>query len=316
VAGDDIVSRIKFGLFLPQVGVPFGVIKERAQLADRLGFHSLWFVDHMWSRGLLDLDHLEAWTLMSATAAVTERLGVGALVLCNSYRCPALLAKMVASLDHVSNGRVLLGLGAGWMEEEYRAYGYSFPSARVRIEQLEEALAIIKLMLTQPRASFQGKYYAVDEAVNNPKPLQKPHPPILIGGAGEKRLLRVVAEHANIWNCPNNAAQALPQKLEILKRHCDAIGRDPQTIEVSEQCVMVLGRDEKDLRQKTQFAKQALGAAFDIEKTALRGTPDQLIEAIRHRSRQGVSFFTTLFGDLNQPETLELFASKVAPAFA
>ncbi len=310
------MSRVRFGLFLPQVGVPFGVIKERVQLADRLGFHSAWFVDHMWSRGLPDLDHLEAWTLMSATAAVTERIGIGTLVLCNSYRHPALLAKMVASLDNVSNGRLLLGLGAGWMEEEYRAYGYSFPSARIRIEQLEEALAIIKLMLSEPRASFQGKYYAVDEAVNNPKPIQKPHPPILIGGAGEKRLLRVVAEHADIWNCPNNVAPLLTQKLDALKRHCDAIGRDPQTIEVSEQCLMILGRDEKDLRQKTQFAKQALGAVFDIDKTALRGTPEQLIEAIQNRSRQGVTLFTTLFGDLNQPETLELFASQVVPAFA
>jgi F420-dependent oxidoreductase-like protein len=310
------VSRIKFGLFLPQVGIDFGVIKERVQLADRLGLHSVWFVDHMWSRGLPDLDQLEAWTLMSATAAITERLGIGSLVLCNSYRQPALVAKMLASLDNVSNGRALLGLGAGWMEEEYRAYGYPFPSARVRIEQLEEALAIIKLMLIEPRASFQGKYYAVDEAVNNPKPVQKPHPPILIGGAGEKRLLRVVAEHANIWNCPNTAAQVLPHKLEVLKRHCEAIGRDPQTIEVSEQCVMILGRDEKDLRQKRQFAKQALGSVFDIDKTALQGTPDQLIEAIQNRSRQGVSLFTTLFGDLNQPETLELFATKVAPAFA
>ncbi len=310
------MSRVRFGLFLPQVGVPFGVIKERVQLADRLGFHSVWFVDHMWSRGLPDLDHLEAWTLMSATAAVTERIGIGTLVLCNSYRHPALLAKMVASLDNVSNGRLLLGLGAGWMEEEYRAYGYSFPSARIRIEQLEEALAIIKLMLSEPRASFQGKYYAVDEAVNNPKPIQKPHPPILIGGAGEKRLLRVVAEHADIWNCPNNVAPLLTQKLDALKRHCDAIGRDPQTIEVSEQCLMILGRDEKDLRQKTQFAKQALGAVFDIDKTALRGTPEQLIEAIQNRSRQGVTLFTTLFGDLNQPETLELFASQVVPAFA
>jgi F420-dependent oxidoreductase-like protein len=310
------VSQIKFGLFLPQVGIPFAVIKERVQLADRLGFHSAWFVDHMWGRGLPDLDHLEAWTLMSAIAAVTERIGIGTLVLCNSYRSPALLAKMAASLDHVSNGRLLLGLGAGWMEEEYRAYGYPFPSPRIRIEQLDEALCLIKLLLTQPRASFQGKYYAVDDAVNNPKPVQKPHPPILIGGAGEKRLLRVVAEHADIWNCPNNVAHLLPQKLEVLKRHCDAIGRDPQTIEVSEQGVMILGRNEKDLRSKTQFAKRALGTVFDIDKTALCGTPDQLIEAIQNRSRQGVTLFTTLFGDLNQPETLELFASEVAPAFA
>ncbi len=310
------MSRIKFGLFAPQVGVPFATIKERAQLADRLGYHSIWFVDHMWSRGLPNLDHLEAWTLMAATAAVTEHLGIGTLVLCNSYRNPALLAKMAASLDHVSNGRLLLGLGAGWMDEEYRAYGYPFPPARVRIEQLEEALVIVKLLFSQPRASFQGKYYAIDAAVNNPKPLQKPHPPILIGGAGEKRMLRVVAEHADIWNCPNNAATELQQKLAVLKRHCDAFGRDPAAIEVSEQTIVVLGRTQKDVRAKLDFAKRALGAVFDIDKTALRGTPDQLIDAIQARSRQGVTFFTMLFGDLNQPETLELFAEQVAPAFA
>jgi len=309
------MSRIKFGLFAPQVGAPFSVLKERAQLADRLGFHSIWFVDHMWSRGMPDLDHLEAWTVMSAIAAVTERLGIGTLVLCNSYRNPALLAKMASSLDQVSNGRFLLGLGAGWMDEEYRAYGYPFPAARVRIEQLEEALAIIKLLFKEPRATFEGKYYAVNDAVNNPKPLQQPHPPILIGGAGEKRLLRLVAEHADIWNCPNNAALELSHKLEVLKQHCAAFGRDPATIEVSEQTIVVLGRTEKDLRSKVQFAKRALGAVFDIDKTALRGTPDQLIEAIQARSRQGVTFFTMMFGDLNQPETLELFAEKVAPAF-
>lgn len=310
------MQRLKFGLFMPQVGVPFTVIKERVQLADRLGFHSVWFVDHMWSRGLPDLDHLESWTLMSAVAAITERIGIGTLVLCNSYRSPSLLAKMAASLDHVSNGRLLLGLGAGWMEEEYAAYGYSFPTPRIRIEQLDEALSIIKLLLTEPRASFQGKYYAIQDAVNNPKPVQKPRPPILIGGAGEQRLLRVVAEHADIWNCPNNVATLLPQKLEALRRHCEAIGRDPHAIEVSEQSVMVLGSDEKDLRNKMQFAKQAFGAIFDIEKTALRGTPEQLIEAIHNRSRQGVTFFISLFGDMNQPESLELFARKVAPAFA
>ena len=310
------MSTIKFGLFAPQVGVPFSLIKERAQLADRLGFHSIWFVDHMWSRGMPDLDHLEAWTVMSATAAVTERLGIGTLVMCNSYRNPALLAKMASSLDNVSNGRFLLGIGSGWMDEEYRAYGYSFPSPRVRIEQLEEALAIIKRLFTEPRASFQGKYYAVEDAINNPKPVQKPHPPILIGGAGEKRMLRVVAEHADIWNCPNNVALELEHKLEVLRQHCGAIGRDPATLEVSEQCIVVLGRNEKDYKSKLQFAKRALGAVFDIDRTALKGTPNQLIDAIRARHAQGVSFFTMLFGDLNQPETLELFAEKVAPAFA
>ena len=310
------MTQIKFGLFFPQVAVDFRTVKARAQLADRVGFHSIWFVDHMWSRGLPDLDHLEAWTLMSATAAVTERIGVATLVLCNSYRNPALLAKMVSSLDNVSGGRFLLGLGAGWMDEEYRGYGYPFPSPRVRIEQLDEALTVMKLLFSEARANFEGKYYSVADAANNPKPVQKPHPPILIGGAGEKLLLRVVAQHANIWNCPNNVAEQLPQKLEVLKRHCDSIGRDASEIEVSEQTIVVIGKDESDLKQKLGFAKKMLGNVFDIDKTGLVGTPDQLIEQIAKRNRDGVSFFTMMFGDLNSAESIELFAEKVAPAFS
>jgi F420-dependent oxidoreductase-like protein len=310
------MTPVKFGLFAPQAGLPFPAIKQRALCADRLGFHSFWLVDHMWARGLLDLDHLEAWTVMSALAAVSDRLGIGTLVLCNSYRNPALLAKMAASLDQVSNGRFLLGLGAGWMEEEYRAYGYPFPSIRVRLEQLEEALVVIKLLLSEQRASFQGKYYSVADAPNNPKPVQRPRPPILIGGAGEKRLLRIVAEHADIWNCPNNAALELERKLEVLERHCQAVGRDPREIEVSEQCIVVLGRNDDDVSAKLEAARATLGSIFDIERTALIGTPERLITAIQARRQRGVTFFTMLFSDFNAPETLELFAEKVAPAFA
>ena len=307
---------MKFGLFFPQVGVPFPVIRDRAQLADRLGYDSILFVDHMWSRGLPDMDHLEAWTVMSATAAVTERLKVGTLVMCNSYRNPALLAKMAASLDALSNGRLVFGIGAGWMDEEYRAYGYPFPSVRTRIEQLDEALEIITRMFTDSRATLQGKYYAVDAAVNNPKPVQQPRPPILIGGAGEKLMLRVVARHADIWNCPNNVATELPRKLAVLHDHCAAIGRDPQTIEVSEQCVVVLGKDEAEFKEKWAFAKGALGRVFDLEKTAFRGTPNQVIDQLHKRREQGVTFFTMLFGDFHQPATLELFVDKVLPACA
>lgn len=310
------MSRVKFGIFAPQVGVTFPAIKERVALAERLGFHSFWFMDHFWAKGMPDLDHIEAWTLMSAVAAVTERIGIGTLVVCNSYRNPALVAKMAASLDSISNGRLLLGLGAGWMEEEYRAYGYPFPAIRVRLEQLEEALAVIKRMFAEGRATFQGKYYNVEDAPNNPKPVQKPHPPILIGGAGERHLLRLVAEHADIWNCPNNASLELEKKRSVLERHCEAIGRDPATIEVSEQCIVVLGQNEKELKEKLQFARGTLGAVFDVDRTALKGTPEQLVDAIRARNKQGVTFFTILFSDFNQPDTLALFAEKVAPAFA
>jgi len=315
-----------FGFQIPgfrHAGAPdaemFDHTLAHALAAEQSGFASVWVMDHLWQLPALggpDEPILEAYTLLGALAARTERVRLGTLVTGVTYRNPALLAKMACSLDQLSNGRLLLGLGAGWMDEEYRAYGYPFPSARVRIEQLDEALTIMKLMFSEQRARFQGKYYAVDEAVNNPKPIQLPHPPILIGGAGERHLLRVVAQHADIWNCPNNAALELPHKLEVLKRHCAAIGRDPATIEISEQCIVILGRTEKDLASKLRFAKQVLGNVFDIEKTALRGTPEQLVDAIRARHSQGVTFFTMLFGDLNQPESLELFAEKVAPAFA
>jgi len=310
------MKPVRFGLFMPQAGQRWETIRQTALFAEECGFDSVWFVDHMWMRGLEDLDHLEAWTLMSALSSITKRIRLGTLVLCNSYRNPALLAKMASSLDHVSGGRFLLGLGAGWMEEEYRAYGYPFPPVRVRIEQLDEALHVIKRMFTEDRATFQGKYYSIADAINRPKPEQRPHPPILIGGAGEKKLLRVVAEHANIWNCPNNVAAELPRKLQALRAHCESVGRNFEEIEVSEQCVFIIGKDDADLERKTATAKALLGHVWDIEKGAFRGTPSQLVEAFRLRQQQGVTFFIGLFGDLNQPESLELFAREVLPAFS
>lgn len=309
------MKRVRFGLFLPQVGQTWESIRDTALAAEDLGFDSVWFVDHMWMRGLPELDHLEAWTLMSALASITTRIRIGTLVLCNSYRHPALLAKMASSLDRISGGRFVLGLGAGWMEEEYRAYGYPFPPVRVRIEQLDEALHVIKRLFSEERATFQGKYYAISEAINRPKSVQKPHPPILIGGAGEKRLLRVVAEHADIWNCPNNVAGELPHKLAVLQRHCETVGRSIGDIEVSEQCVFVIGADDADVERKTAAAKALLGNVWDIDR-AFRGTPSRLIEAFRERERQEVTFFIGLFGDLNQRSSLELFAREVLPAFS
>jgi len=306
---------IRFGLFYPQVGQSFAQIAERARLAERLGFDSLLFTDHMWSRGVPELDHLEAWTLMTAISAVTERIRVGALVLCNSYRNPALLAKMATSLDAVSGGRLLFGLGAGWMEEEYGAYGYRFPSTRVRIEQLDEALEIIKRLFTGDRATFQGKYYAVHDAVNLPRPVQRPHPPILIGGGGERLMLRVVARHADVWNCPNNHALELPRRLAALRAHCADVGREADEIEVSEQCVIVIGRDEQDFRERYGFARRTIGKVFDLENAGFRGTPEQVVEQINTRIAQGVTFFTFLTGDFHAPETLELLAEEVLPHF-
>ena len=306
------VSKVKFGLFYPQVGQSFEAFRDRTLLAEKLGYDSVFCVDHMWQRGLPEVDHLEAWTLLSGLAPVSERIRLGALVLCNSYRNPALLAKMASSLDNISNGRLVLGIGAGWMDEEYRGYGYPFPPTLERIEQLDEALEVIKRMFTEKCADFQGKYYCLDQAYNRPMPTSKPHPPILIGGGGKKYMLRVVARHADIWNCPNNHSVEFDDRLQTLHRHCDDVNRDPAEIEVSEQAFIIVGNDEAEFKKKWEEAKMLL-AGFDLENTAFRGTPEQVVGQLRKRVAQGVTFFTFLSGDFHAPDTLELLAKEVIP---
>lgn len=304
---------VAFGLFFPQVGVDLAALLERAHACEEGGFHSIWLADHMWARGLPDVDHLEIWTALTALAARTSRIRLGSLVLCNSYRNPALVAKMAASLDQISGGRLELGMGAGWMDEEYRAYGYNFPGVRTRIEQLDEALEVIRRLFTERRSTFQGKYYAVDDAPNNPKPRQRPAPPITIGGAGERLLLRVVAKHADRWNCPMNAAADMPHKLEVLRSHCADVGRDPSSITVSEQTIVVLGKDESDLEQRWEMAKAFLGGFADLKTVAVRGTPEQVAEGLRAKVARGVRLFTIMFGDLAPAETIRLFGEQVIP---
>lgn len=148
--------KAKFGLFSPQAGMTFKGLVERAQLAERLDYHSLWLVDHFWTRGLPDLDHLECLTAMSGLAAHTHKLRIGSLVLCHSFRNPALLAKALTTIDHISNGRLEIGLGAGWMDEEYRGYGYDFPPAAVRLKQLEEGLQISEGAVHREARQLQG----------------------------------------------------------------------------------------------------------------------------------------------------------------
>ena len=312
-------GRIRFGLLQPQVGLSFSALKERALACEEGGFHSIWFTDHMWASVMPELDFLEGWTVMSAMAEATSRIRIGNLVICNSYRNPAFLAKMAASLDNVSGGRLELGLGAGWMEEEYRAYGYPFPSGGVRADQLKEGVEIIKKLFTEEKATYHGRYYSVVDAYNNPKPLQKPHPPITIGAAAERKMLRIVAEHADRWNCPASVADQIEHKWGVVTRHCRELGRNPRDIEISEQVIVVLGRDEAEFQRKWPAAKQLLGALADLERTALRGTPSRVIEGIKEKHRKGVTMFTLLFSDFPQPDfmpALELFIREVLPAFA
>jgi len=309
------MKKAKFGVILRQEKIDFKTIRETAELCDELGYHSVWFYDHMLGMGSIDFDVFEAWTLMSALSTITSNVNIGTLVLCNSFRHPPLLAKMAATLDHISNGRLEFAIGAGWFEPEYKAYGYPFPDTITRIEQLKEAVKIIRALWTQEKATFIGEHYQIRDAYCNPKPIQKPHPPITIGGSGEKHLLRAVAELADGWNCPASNASEYERKLNVLKNHCKSLGRDINEMEISEQTVCVIAKDKAELEEKLPKAKKRYSFFGDIEKTGIVGTPDQCIEKIRHKVNKGVSKFTIFFYDILNPEYLRLFAKEVMSVF-
>ncbi len=311
--------RVEFGVWLPQVGLEPAALIERASLADKLGYHSFWIADHLWTPDLPDIGFSECLALLSAIAARTERIRVGTLVICNSFRNPALLAKSLTTIDRISNGRLEAGLGAGWAEEEYRAYGYEFPSIAVRLKQLEEGLQILKLMFTEDRANFRGRHYTVANAVNSPKPVQKPHPPITLGGSGEKVMLRLVAQYADRWNCPRGDYRNIDGKLAALQKHCLAVGRDFTTITISEQVVICIGTHPDEVQAgwravETQWRDSPEHQQF--LSTAIKGTPPEVIAQLRERVAKGVSLFTMLFSDFGANGMLELFAREVMPVFA
>jgi len=309
------MGKVKFGVVLRQEKIDFKPIRETAELCDEIGFHSIWFYDHILGMGTIDSDIFEAWTLMSALSTVTSRVRIGTLVLCNSFRHPPLLAKMASTLDNINNGRLEFAIGAGWFEPEYRAYGYPFHNTVTRIEQLREAVKIIKALWSEERTTFNGRHYHIEDAYCNPKPIQKPHPPIIIGGSGEKHLLRVVAELADEWNCPASNAWEFDRKLNALHNHCKEIGRDITEIVISEQTVCVVAKDKAELEEKLPKAKKRYGFFGDIEKTGIIGTPDQCIERINKKVERGVGKFTIFFSDIMKPETLKFFAKEVMSAF-
>ena len=302
-------KTIKFAVFLPQTGLSFEQLLGKADLVEEFGYHSLWLVDHMWTPVLPEEPQLECMAAMSALAARTKALRLGTLVLCNSYRNPALLAKSLATIDQISNGRLEVGLGAGWAEEEYRAYGYPFPPIGVRLKQLEDGLNIVKAMFADGKATYRGAHHSVVEAICNPKPIQRPHPPITVGGAGEKVLLRLVAQYADRWNCP--AGEDFARKAAVLKEHCESLNRPIDSLDFSQQLMVCLGETQRDVDRIWESAKNF----WPFSVNAVVGTPERVIEGLRERIASGVRTFTIFFADLAKPETMKLFAKEVMPAF-
>ena len=208
------------------------------RLADELGFYGVWDYDHFYGPDAIGdavardyrKDTLEGWTTLAAMATVVKRARIGCLVTGVTYRNPAVLAKMAVTVDHISGGRLEFGLGAAWHEDEHRGYGIPFPSAGERIAMVDEALRVIKALWTEDTANFDGEHFRLEDAICNPKPVQKPHPPIVVAGQGAKKSLRVVATHADEWNATGIEPAEWGRLNQVLTSHCDAVSRDPGAI--------------------------------------------------------------------------------------
>jgi alkanesulfonate monooxygenase SsuD/methylene tetrahydromethanopterin reductase-like flavin-dependent oxidoreductase (luciferase family) len=268
-------------------------------------FESLWFPDHVQYEAN---KVAEGWSLLAfALGRYPDKL-CGHTVLCNSFRNPAHLAKMVATTQALSGGRVVLGIGAGWQEQEYRSYGWPFPSNRTRIAQLAEAIELIRAMWTEAPANYQGQHYQIAGAYCEPRP--DPVPPIMVGGAGEKYLLRVVAQHADWWNYAFTNLAAYAHKQAVLQEHCRAVGRDYDTIEQSVQLGVLIAETEDEVRRLKEQPE-----VRPLENGAI-GTPEQVAEMLRDIVKQGADRLILHFADAPRLEGTLLFAATVLPLLA
>jgi F420-dependent oxidoreductase-like protein len=312
------LGKVKFGVFLPFYAFQakpneyYNQLKNVVLECERLGYDSVWLDDHlMYNNSTI----LECWTTLSALAAATSKIRLGTMVTCFAHRNPALLAKAAASFDVISNGRLEFGVGAGIQEAEHLAYGFGFPKAAVRIEQMEEALEVIRRLWTYPKASYQGKHYTLKDAVCEPKPRQRPHPPIIVGGSGEKYTLKVAAKYADRFDwgfLPS--VDDYRHKLSVLHRYCEDIGRDFRTIE--QTCwpsgQILVARDQNELDLKIAEYKPAGASLEDFKQYTLLGTIEDCIRGFQAYADLGVTYFMLYFADLPSVEGLRLFKEKGA----
>lgn len=305
------MARMEFGVTLPQIKRTWQETREAAEEFDRLGFHSVWLNDHLYGVPMPPVPIFEAWTLLAATAAVTCRVQLGTLVSPIGFRNPALLAKMAATIDQISNGRVIVGLGSGWFEQEFTGYGFDFPDLRTRLQQLDEAAQLMTRMWSEPQVTFHGKHFRAEDVYCEPKPVRPP--PLLIGGAGEKVLLRIAAQHANIWNNLALQQSELGRKVEVLQRHCAAVGRDPASVRISQQTMVAIGENDADARAKAEKAQRIYGAHLG---SGITGTAEQCVEHIRKLADLGCSLLIIEFFGRDPREPARLFAERVMPAFS
>ncbi len=293
--------------------------KSVALWAEKLGYNAAYVYDHFipYYGDKRTNPFFEAYTLLSAIASVTSKIRIGQVVTCNSYRSPALLAKISSTLDAISNGRLEFGIGAGWFEYEYKSYGYRFDKASARIEQLDESVSIIKKMWQKEKSTFSGKHYTIKNAICSPKPLQKPHPPVMIGGGGFK-LMEVVAKHATRYNHPFGSSEILKNKIELLQKQCKKVKRDYNEIENSVLLRVLVGKDNDDVKQiisRLKKKNESIAEFVTRSKDSIAlGTPDDVINSLKEYVKIGIRYFIVNFvGFSSSLEMLSLFSEKVKP---
>ena len=307
---------MRFGIFTSMGLQTWGNVLDLWQHLEKTGWDIACVTDHfMPNTKEREGAMLEGWSTMTALSALVPRMKVGTIVLGNTYRHPAVVAKMAAQVDVISGGRLLLGMGAGWQQNEHEAYGIPFYTMR---ERLDEACEVIKSLWSNKRSNFNGKYYQLSDAPLEPKPVQTPQPELMIGGGGEKVTLKIVAKHADHWNVWGGPG-VHTRKGAILNEHCAAVGRDPKSLKRSANMALLITDKQNEVDQLAKNIETRMGRhAADARDTCLAGTPDQIRELLHKLKTAGVDtvFIPTMFRPLPElRRDLDRFITEIAPAF-
>jgi F420-dependent oxidoreductase-like protein len=312
------MPRMKFALFSSLTNAAWDDVLRLWRHAEATGWDAACVTDHfMPNTADRAGDTLECWSTLAALAALVPRMRVGTIVTGNTYRHPAVLAKMAATVDVVSGGRLICGIGAGWQENEHQAYGIPFSTLRERLERLDEACQILTSLWTQPRTTFKGRHYQLDDAPLMPKPVQRPHPELMVGGGGERVTLRIAARHADHWNVWGGPG-TLARKGTILEEHCAAVGRDPATLRRSANMVLLLTEGTTEVEAlKTQFMQRMDRDEESARDTLLAGSAGEVRDKLARLRDTGVDtlFLPTFFMAKDPRPQLDHFMAEVAPAF-
>ena len=287
-------------------------IIEASARIEKLNYASVWVYDHFHTVPSPTQDPtFECWSLMAALSQVTENVRIGQMCTCNSYRNPAYLTKVASTIDSMSGGRLEFAIGAGWYDQEYKAYGYDYPSAGVRLKMLEEALQIYIAMTTQDKASFEGDYYKIKDAINQPKPLQKPYPPLWVCGGGEKVTLKLLAKYGDYGNWDVDV-EGFVHKSKILKTHCEEQNRNYSDIKKTLHTNVIIGNNEKDLDAKINKIVEVTGIPKEMYiDRPLVGVKEKVFDTIEEFSSVECEYLIAYIPDIVWGDTLEILSEKL-----